>query len=369
MTISSRSFSIALLMLFFPFFQIEGQKTQADDTIKIGLLMPSEKAPAALHGAELAIRKANEKGSYKGHPFKLVARPMEGPWGTGSREAAELIFTEKVWAIIGSHDGRNAHIVEQVTTKANLVFLSAWAGDPTLSQAFTPWYFSCVPSNLQQADILINEIVVRRKYKAVAIVADNGYDSEQAVKSFILKLQTNGNPPAFQFRYENGKADIKVLADQITENKSDCIIFFGSPIQSVKIITLLKERKLIRPLFGSLSLLDENESGEEGLKNLENVVLLSPQHWFSPEGIVFIDRFKAYYNYAPGAVAAYAYDAVNLIVEAIRTAGLDYEKIQKALMAINYRGVTGQIQFDERGNRKGPYKLVKIKNGNLIPVE
>ena len=47
---------------------------------------------------------------------------------------------------MGSHDGRNAHLVEQVATKSQVVFLSAWASDPTLSQAFVPWFFSCVPT-------------------------------------------------------------------------------------------------------------------------------------------------------------------------------------------------------------------------------
>src|SRR5512135_2962372 len=121
--------------------------TDSANPVKIGLLISDAQSTAAQHGAEMAIRKANERGGYYGRPFKLVVRSMEGPWGTGSKQAVDLIFSEEVTAIMGSHDGRNAHLVEQVCTKARVVFMSVWASDPTLSQAFVPWYFSCVPND------------------------------------------------------------------------------------------------------------------------------------------------------------------------------------------------------------------------------
>ena len=133
------------------------QKNQ-HDTIKIGLLIPGIQFFAARNAAEMAVKEANMQGGCKGIPFSLTVHTMEGPWGTGSKEAVNLIFDDDVWAILGSHDGRNAHLVEQVTAKTKVVFVSAWAGDPTLSQAFVPWYFSCVPNNIQQAKILIEEI-------------------------------------------------------------------------------------------------------------------------------------------------------------------------------------------------------------------
>src|SRR5450756_1253186 len=105
-------------------------------------LIPDNNSIAAKHGAEMAISKANEDGGFDGKPFQLVIRSMEGPWGTGSKQAVDLIFEENVCAIMGSPDGRNGHLVEQVTTKARIVFLSTWASDPTLAQAFVPWYFT-----------------------------------------------------------------------------------------------------------------------------------------------------------------------------------------------------------------------------------
>ena len=64
--------------------------------------------------------------------------------------------------------------------------------DPTLSQAFVPWFFSCVPNDRQQADALIEEIYSKRKYTRVAIISDNAYDSEPGVKSFLKSPELPG---------------------------------------------------------------------------------------------------------------------------------------------------------------------------------
>jgi len=70
--IQLRSIFLAGLLMAFVF-------SRQGDTIKIGLLIPDKETLAAKHGAELAIRKANEKGGYFGIPFQLIVRSTEGP--------------------------------------------------------------------------------------------------------------------------------------------------------------------------------------------------------------------------------------------------------------------------------------------------
>ncbi len=76
-----------------------------------------------------------------------------------------MVFEDEVVAIMGSLDGRNAHLAEQVATKTRIAFLSSWATDMTLSQAFVPWYFRCIPNDQQQASSLIEEIYLQKKNK------------------------------------------------------------------------------------------------------------------------------------------------------------------------------------------------------------
>ncbi len=205
--------------------------TDSANPVKIGLLISDAKSTAAQHGAEMAIRKANEKGGYYGRPFKLVVRSMEGPWGTGSKQAVDLIFAEEVTAIMGSHDGRNAHLVEQVCTKARIVFMSVWASDPTLSQAFVPWYFSCVPNDLQQAEILIDEIFFKKNLKHIGLVGEYGYDTELAMKSFIKKIKVKGLNEPVQLFVESSDSDYKKLGINIKTAGVDgtCFLYITLP--------------------------------------------------------------------------------------------------------------------------------------------
>lgn len=337
-----------------------------ENKIKIGLLTTDNKSIEARQGAELAIIKANEQGGVKGLPIELINRSMEGPWGTGSKQAVNLIFDDNVWAIMGSHDGRNAHLVEQVTTKARVVFLSAWASDPTLSQAFVPWFFSCVPNDLQQASSLIDEIYGKRKLTEIILVADTGYDSKFALNSFLKMAKLAGKPDPLQFFYNNSSIDFAGLIDQINKAGVKGVVLLGQPAASLRIIEQIRNIKTDKQIFGSLSVLGERDLTDQSLKNYEGVALISPGDLFLSNGSVFSKEYKKMYGRFPGAAAAFSFDVTNLLIEAIRSAYPDREKVQKSLALIHYQGVTGLIQFDEKGNRIGTPGLIEIKNG--VPV-
>ncbi len=338
-----------------------------DQVVKIGLLIPDNKSVAARQGAEMAIREANMKGGFNGVPFQLVTRSMEGPWGTGSKEAVNLVFEEKVWAILGSHDGRNAHLVEQVAAKAHVVFLSAWTGDPTLSQAFIPWYFNCVPNDLQQADALIEEIYNKRKIGNIAVVSGNDYDSKLASESFLKQTRLSGEADPKQFPFENSSQDFNALLDRINQTGAKCIILFGPPSASSKIVGQIRQRKMNQPVFGSLFLLNENELSDHELFDYDNVISIASGKWTLSQGLSFRQEFYKTYNRMPGVVSSYAYDAMNLLIKAIKDAGVpDREKIQNSLKNMIYEGVTGLIRFDNRGNRMGSFDVTVIKE--RLPV-
>jgi branched-chain amino acid transport system substrate-binding protein len=354
-----------LIVQGFPSGDIQAQQKSDDKskTVKIGLLIQDKNDLAAKHAAELAIQKANETGGYNGIKFELVELSMEGPWGTGSKQAVNLIFDKDVVAILGSNDGRNSHLVEQVSAKTRVIFVSAWSGDPTLSQAYVPWYFSCVPNDLQQADELISEICIRKNLKKIAAVSDNEYDSKLALSSFLKRLKIYGKPVPKQFFYENKEHDFTVLLDQIANSDVNGIILFGQPAASRKIMEQLRQRKITFPVFGTLSLLGYQKTEESEMKSFESAVIITSGHWFTQDGPGFRKEFFKKYNYQAGPVAAYAFDGMNLIIKAIKNAGTEREAIQKYLKDIKYEGITGIIHFDEKGNRIGEARLMKIKNG------
>jgi len=351
----------------FPGLRASASFEGPDEEVRIGLLVPGIKSLSAIQGAELAVRIANENGGLNGKPFRLISRTMEGPWGTGSKQAVNLIFEEKVWALLGSHDGRNAHLVEQAATKSTVVFVSAWAGDPTLSQAFVPWFFNSTFNYNQQANSLYGEICINKRLEKIAVVSDDSYDSGSMLKCFLEQLKNNGKATPVQFVYNRTGNDIKGVINNLKGEDFDCLVLFARPPASLNIIWQLRVQNLQQPVYCSMIQLDDDELSGCDVMPYENVTFVSRINFSGKPGISFREEYRKKFGTYPGVVAACAFDGMNLLIEAIRKAGTDREKLEEELKEIRYEGVTGLIQFDDKGNRMGTPELVVVKNG--IPVQ
>jgi branched-chain amino acid transport system substrate-binding protein len=291
---------------------------------------------------------------------------MEGPWGTGSKEAVNLVFNEEVWAILGSHDGRNAHLVEQVIAKTHIVFLSAWATDPTLYQAFVPWFFSIVPNDDQQAEILAKEIIHTNKRFKIAALSDQSYDSNLALQSFIKKMSKMEYSEIIQLNYNNTDKNFKEITQNIDKHHIDCVVLFGEISSMFPLIQQLENNKNIKQAYGALSLLANDGQKEMNFKQFQNISIISYPNRPNNKKSSFIKSYKEKYGKIPGAVATYAYDGMNLILEVIQNSNFDREKVQKTMSKIKFNGVTGLIQFDEHGSRLNTAELIHISD--RIPV-
>lgn len=343
-------------------------KPTSQDPVKVGLLIPVEKSKSARQGAELAIDEANEKGGYKGRSFRLVVKSMEGPWGTGSKAAVSLIFDDEVSAIVGSHDGRNAHLVEQVTTKTRIVFLSAWASDPTLSQAFVPWYFSCVANDLQQADALIKIIYGRKTNPKIAAVSLDDYDSKLGLESLLKKTKAVGKPDPLQLIYRPDPLNAGDLLDQISKAGINCLLLFGERSAYAGLLEQIVRRKMNLSVYGSLAFIGDEHISDATLHPDAKGVEIPSGNWSVSRFTAFNKAYRGKYGVSPDARACYAYDGMNVIIEAIKTGGTDRENIQKSLFALHYEGITGTLMFDGKGNRAENLRVMKILNGLPVTV-
>jgi branched-chain amino acid transport system substrate-binding protein len=340
----------------------------AGGTVKIGLLVPDQQSLTAEQGAALAIRQANQAGGR--WSFELVVRSCEGLWGAGSKASVRLVFEDQVSAIMGSLDGRNAHLAEQVATKTRIVFLSTWATDMTLSKAFVSWYFRCIPNDRQQAAALAHELYDKRKYHRVAIIATEAYDARLAANDFAKVTASMDVETPRQFSYDPPESDLAEILASIEECGTEAIVLFGDPDFASEIIPAVRQRGMNQMIFGTLALTDGLKATGPDWNTLEGVILVSPGHWFSDGGMAFQQAFREAYGYQPGAAAAYAYDGINVILSVIRRAGVDRDRIIEAFAGTNLRsGITGEIRFDAKGNRTGDACLMTVRNGEPCMME
>jgi branched-chain amino acid transport system substrate-binding protein len=356
---------LLLLLLCFCFLTSAKYPKQVSEgkaaNIKIGLLIQDARSLDAIQGAELAIKMANDKGGYKGSKFQLIIRTMEGPWGTGSKEAVDLIFNEKVYGLIGSHDGRNAHLVEQVCAKSHVNFISAKASDPTLSQAFVPWFFNCVPNDLQQSALLIKEVYHKSGFKSTAVVCDNSYDANTFIKNLLKKIKAEGLKEPMQY-LNNVSNELRNVIDQVQKANPECIILAGQPDFSKEFLDLTKMRKIKQPVYSNLFSIDEKIlSWQKG-----TMFLLSSGYPLNKGE--FCSEFEKNMGEKPTEAAAYAFDATTVLIDAICKASGDREMIRTNIANVNFEGASGTIGFDEKGNRIKNGTILKIVEGNRLSI-
>jgi branched-chain amino acid transport system substrate-binding protein len=115
--------------------------------------------------------------------------------------------------------------------------------------------------------------------------------------------------------------------------------------------------------------LNEDELTGVNIKTYENILFTTSGNWAGLKSLAFREDYLKTYGKLPGVVAAYSYDGMSLLIEAIKKAGTDREKIQKTMTITQYDGVTGLIKFDDKGKRTGPVPLMKFKNGIPVVVE
>lgn len=349
------------LLVFLSFYSRSAEKQAGTgDTVKIGLLISDIQMKEARRGAELAVREANQKNQLNGRVVKLITRSMEGPWGTGAKQTVDLVFNQKVWAIVGSHDGRNAHLAEQVIAKTQVVYISAWSGDPTLAQAYVPWYFSVVPNNIQQGKALVDDIYFQKKFKKVVALADEEYDSENLLKYFVEEVQKGNEIMLEIVRYKTSDFNLKKLVNKIDQQQSEAVVLLGRSHESREILKLLQTARLNTVVYCAVCAQGEDPQQIFNPADFENTMLVDAGFWSSEKGRRFILNYKNEYDTLPSATAAYAYDALCLIFSVIRESDYNREIFKEEIRNTIFEGLTGTIQFDRLGNRTRSPVLVKF---------
>lgn len=329
------------------------------DSISLGLLVNKQNETAAVCSAILAIDEVNKHGGIKGKPLKLVIGSVEGSWGAGSSKAVDMVFKEKAVAIIGSIDGRNSHLAEQVIAKTQVTYLSVWASDPSLSKAYVPWYFTAVPTDDQQAAFFLKEISKKKGSHHILVVHDQSYDARQALKSLYgasnefkgFKISSIGSRPS----------EVKDMLSRTENEHLDAIIFLGRQIPFSAIAKQLEVLGKAMPFYANIA-----AQSAEGYSDFQHESMGPSSSIITDDrsGIAakeFQKEFSQKCHIQPGPVSAYVYDGIKIISKALQHSGNDGSKLQKSMSEINYQGVTGAIRFDSQGRLKNTGELLLSK--------
>ena len=345
------------------------------DEVRIGWFGPDDPShPTAgmmWQAAALAVEDANQAGGYRGLPFRLVTSWSENPWGTGIGGVTRLVYEQRVWVIAGGPDGPSAHLVEQVVAKARLAFVSCVSTDKTANLANVPWIFSCAPGDHLQAPVLAQALVSQRGAGHFAIVSCTDHDSRLFTTELLTALNTLKAFPNDHLEFRPGLDDFSRQLQSIRRARPAALALIAGPADAARFLTALRREGLTVPVFGG-PMMGRRKFIEAAGQSAEGV--LFPLLWHrsaaGERSVTFARRFEERFGIVPDYTAAFTYDALNLLIAAVRQAGLNRVRIRDAVRRLSpWPGVSGTITWDPTGQNHRPVRLGTVQNGQTTVVE
>ena len=358
--------------------------------IRIGFLGPLYDHPdqvfgnRMLNGATMAIDEANAAGGYGGKPFRLVTHndydnwQMSGTavagasrdsaiWGAAANDAVRMIYEDKVWAMFGSISSESTHIALRLTLKAETPLINSASTDPTIPETIIPWYFTDIQDDRVQGYTLARHIYSELGMKRVAILRVNDRYGRFGVLKFRDASRRLGHPVVIEQKFMRGDTDFRRQLQVIDDSRVDAIVLWTDIGPTAMILQQMRELGMKQRVFGS-----HRTIGDELIKlagaaaeGFEAVYPYDPTG-NDPRWQEFNARYEARYHEKPDHFAALAYDAMQILLDAICRAGLNKGRIRDALTGVaSHKGVTGDMVFDPNCKNIAPMFLAQVHNGAI----
>lgn len=343
--------------------------------IKLGFLGPLEGSilknlgTQMLQGSILAIEEANRRGGYQNIPFKLMVHNDVGLWGAAANQIVAM-DDEKVWAWLGSIDDIVSHVAIRATLKLEIPNVNTGDPDPTFTETNIPWVIRTIPDDRQSSYALVNQIFEKDKHSRVAMIRANNRYGRVGTLHLNRSATRIGHPLIVEERFNDGETDFKSQLERIKKTSPDAIVIWGNAKESALILKQIREMGLNQPLYAS-----DRTVNPEFLKiagPLAEGLVTTCQ--YNPDAAdPKLKAFKAVYlkrfGSEPDVFAAHAYDGMNILIEAVKKAGLNRALIRDVLTDMKtfqgYQGVTGVVNFDGTWNNVRPIFMAKLNNGKF----
>jgi branched-chain amino acid transport system substrate-binding protein len=354
------------------------QQSGEIDRVMIGQVSPLTGPQAHLgkdneNGARLALDEINAAGLTLGD--KKVELVMEseddGADPKTATTVAQKLADDGVVGVIG-------HLNSGATIPASRIYFDN--GIPQISPSATAVAYTATGYNTayrvmtndaQQGSVLGSYAVAKLGAKKIAIIDDRTAYG-QGLADEVEKAAKLAGGEVVAREYTSDRAtDFMAILTSIKAKAPDVVFFGGMDPQAAPMIRQMKQLGMTAKFLGgdgaqTPKLIELAGADAEGVLASNPGLPLDAM----PGGSAFKAKFEAKYgtiqNYAP-----YAYDAMQVLVEAMKRAGSsDPAKYLSELSKTDYQGVTGHIRFDAKGDLTGgAVTLYQVKDGKWQPLE
>jgi len=350
---------------------------QAQDlVVKIGHVGPTSGAIAHLgkdneNGARMAIDELNAKGvtiGGKKAKFELLAEDDAADPKQGTAAAQKLVDS-KVNGVIGHLNSGTSIPASKIYSDAGIPQISPSATNPKLTRQGYKTVFRVVADDVHLGGTLGKYAVTQLKGKSIAVIDDRTAYGQGVADEFEKGVKAAGGKTVGR-EFTNDKAtDFTAILTSIKAKKPDVVFFGGMDAVAGPMLRQMKQLGIEAKFMGGDGICSSELPKLAAGTMADGQVVCAEAGGVEGEAKKSMDDFYAAYkkkfNDDVKVYAPYVYDATNVMVAAMVKAGsADPAKYLPELGKISYKGVTGTIAFDEKGDIKnGALTLYTYKGG------
>ena len=323
------------------------------------------------NGARMAIEALNAKGVTIGGKkvtFQLVAEDDAADPKQATSVAQKLVDA-RVNGVIGHQTSGTTIPASKIYHTAGIPQISHSSTSPKYTQQGFNTAFRVIANDVQLGQALGRYATGTMKAKRVAVVDDRTAYGQGLATEFSRSLQKAGGSVVAR-EFTNDKAtDFSAIVTRIRATKPDLVFFGGMNATAGPMLRQMKQLGMNVRMMGGDGICSDEIYKLSGGTMLDGQVVCAEAGGVQGDAKAGMDKFRTDYKKRFGIDvqinAPYAYDATMAMAEAMVKAGSSAPaKYLPVLAKIQYKGVTGPIAFDQRGDiRDGTITLYTFKGG------
>jgi branched-chain amino acid transport system substrate-binding protein len=311
-------------------------------------------------GAKMAIEELNASGTTIGGravKFELVTED-DAADPRQAVIAAQRIVSARVSGVIGHLNSGSTIPASSVYNNAGVPQISPSATNPKFTRQGVPGSFRVIADDTQLARKLAESFGKSHRAKRYAVIDDGTAYGAGIADEFKKNITAIGGAVVAN-EFTNDRAiDFREIITSLKARKADIIFFGGMDTVAGPLLKQMKQMGLTFEYFvggDGICTSDLAKLAGDGLTDGTVVCAEAGgvEEAFAADMNVFRSKFKSKFNADVQLYSPYVYDSVKVMVQSMVIAGSpEPSRYLPVLKKISYRGVTGNISFDDLGDIK-----------------
>lgn len=321
-----------------------------------------------LNGVKLAVEEWNAKGGVLGKKVVIV----EGDDGAEPRQAvavANKFVNENVAGVVGHFNSSCSIPASEIYHRAGIPQISHASTNPKLTEQGFANVFRVCGRDDQQGSAAARFATGTLKVKKVAIIHDKTTYGQGFAEEFRKALGPGVEVVIFE-GINKGEKDYSPVVTKVKALNPELVFFGGIYTEGGLLIKQFKAVGGTAPFIGGDGIMSEELVKIGGPAVEGSYATFGPDTKDKASAKGFNENYRKKYG-EPGVYSVYAYDAANILLQAVQKAGSpDHGKTVAAIRGISYDGALGHIEFDAKGDvKESPYVVWKVTNGTWQQVK